>query len=161
MSAARAREPRGDGTHLGVELGEQEAELLEHLAWRELGKVDEEAGEDARALVVLRAEALARDLAEDLVAELGVVELARERAEALGHVLGQVLIVLEGLHDRDLGGEAVPLVLDGVADCAKDAATDLDGSHVLLAFEDVVYRTDDAAVVQSVRACGASIYNPA
>ena len=76
-------------------MGLERSELLEHLAGRELREADKEARERAGALVVLRAEVHARDLAENLVAELGVVELAREDVEAVCHVFRGVLVVLQ------------------------------------------------------------------
>ena len=76
-------------------MGLERGKLLEHLARCELCEADEEARERTRALVVLRAEVHARDLAEDLVSELGMVELAREDVEAVRHVLRGVLVVLQ------------------------------------------------------------------
>ena len=73
-----------------------------------------------------------------------MVELAGEDVEALGHGLGEVLVVLEGLHDADLGGECVSLVLDGEADGLVDTATDVGRLHVLFVLGDVVYGTDYA-----------------
>lgn len=103
---------------------EQQADLLEHAPGRKLRKAGEEARERARALGVLRVEFLARDLAQDLVAELRVVELLREHGQALGHWLRQMLVVLQRLHDADLRAERVRVVLDGEADDLKHAELD-------------------------------------
>ena len=113
-----------DGTYLRVELGKEETKLFENLAGLELGESDEELGEHARALVILRAETLAGDVAEDFVAELKMIKVAREDMQTVGHVLGEMLVVLKGLYDGDLRGGSVLLVLDGVADGLVDALPD-------------------------------------
>ena len=126
-------------TDLRVKLREEQAELLEDLSGRQFGVAGEEPGEHAWSLCVCGVEALPCDFAQDLVAELGVVELLREHVKTLCHMFREVLVVLEGLHDGDLGGEAVCVVLYGEADCLVDPKANLLLLHVLLILGDVIY----------------------
>lgn len=69
----------------------------------------------------MRAETLAGDVTEDFVAELKMIKVAREDVQTVGHVLGEMFVVLKGLYNGDLRSGSVLLVLDGVANGLVDA----------------------------------------
>ena len=93
----------------------------------------------AGALGILPAEGLAGNIAQDIVAKLSMVILARQDEETLSHRFSKVVVVLEILHDGDLGGEAVCVVLYGEADCLVDPKANLLLLHILLILGDVIH----------------------
>ena len=102
----------------------QQAHLPPHRPWAQLTEAGQETGKRPRAAGVLGGERLAREFAQDVVRELGGVELLEEDGEELGDGLGEVLIVLQGLHERDLGMWGVSVVLGGEAEELVDSEFD-------------------------------------
>ena len=132
---------------------EQEADLLEDRPWGPLRELRKESGEVSRPFGILRTEALRRDLAQDLVPQLSVVELPKQYVEALRHGLREMLVVLEGLDDGGLSGRPVAVMLYGETDDFVDAEFDRLGLHVLLVLGDVICRRSETPTTPLMSGC--------
>lgn len=53
-----------------------------------------------------------------------MVEFADQHREKFSHRFSKVLIILQVLHDRDLSGDGMALMLDGESDGFVNARTD-------------------------------------
>lgn len=75
-----------------------------------------------------------------------MVEFLEQNVKAFGHGLGQVLVVLQGLHDRRLCSGPVAVVFDGETNDFVYAQFDGLGFHVLLIFRDMVRERSETPV---------------
>ena len=67
--------------------------------------------------------------------------------EALCHGLGEVLVVLQGLHDRGLRSGAVAVMLDRKTDDFVDFQLDGLGLHVLFILGDMICRSSETPAI--------------
>ena len=71
------------------------------------------------------------DLSKNLVSKLGVIKIFGEERQGLCHEVGDVLAVLQRLHDTSLRGDSVTVVLDERLELdSDDNVISLCDSHV-------------------------------
>jgi hypothetical protein len=125
----------------------QQANLFQDCPRGPLRELREELRKVPWPLGILRVKAFRSDLTEDLIAELRMVEFLQQHVKALRHGLGEVLVVLQGLHNGGLGGGSMAMMFDRETDDFVDSKLDRLGLHVLLVLRDVVRRRSETSTM--------------
>jgi hypothetical protein len=91
---------------------QQQTNLLQNRPGGKLTKPNQKLRKRPRTLRILRTKALPRNLPQNLVSKLRIIELLSEHGKTLRHGFGEMLVVLEGLHYANLCREGVVVVFD-------------------------------------------------